>query len=85
MTAAEGGPVANAEVARRGLEVACSGKQPGAIEEVYSRTFVDHVNSMTYRGTEGARQSVGLYLELLPDLQFVVEEQVSEGDLVASR
>lgn len=76
---------ANADVARRALEVACAGKAPGAIEEVYAPTFVDHVNSMIYRGTAGARRSVALYLELFPDLEFVVEEQVSEGDRVASR
>ena len=76
---------ANADVARRALEVACAGKTPGAIEEVYAPTFVDHVDSMTYRGTAGARQSVALYLELFPDLEFVVDEQVTEGDRVASR
>jgi predicted ester cyclase len=76
---------ANAEVARRALEVACAGKAPGAIEEVYGPTFVDHVNSMTYRGTAGAHQSVAVYLELFPDLDFVVEEQVTEADRVASR
>jgi len=78
-------PAANAEVARRALEVACSGKQSGSIEEVYSPTFVDHVNSVKYRGTEGAHRSVALYLALFPDLQFRVEEQVTEGDRVASR
>ena len=76
---------ANAAVARRALEVACSGKQAGSIEEVYSPAFVDHVNSLTYHGTEGAHQSVALYLELFPDLQFRVDEQLTEGDRVASR
>ena len=75
----------NAEVARRALEVACAGRQPGAIEEAYAPTFVDHVNSMTYHGTAGAHQSVALYLELFPDLEFVVQDQVTEGDRVASR
>jgi predicted ester cyclase len=84
MTSAEN-QAASAEVARRALEVACSGKQAGAIEEVYSPRFVDHVNSMTYRGTDGAHKSVALYLELFPDLQFIVEEQVTEGNRVASR
>lgn len=73
-----------AEVARRALEVACSGELE-VIDEVYSPSFVDHVNSMEYHGTDGARQSVGLYLALFPDLQFVVDEQVVEGDRVASR
>src|SRR5215213_3188354 len=76
---------ANAETARRALEVACAGKEPGAIDEVYAETFVDHVNSMEYRGTDGARQSVALYLELFPDLEFVIDEQVTEGNRVASR
>ena len=75
----------NADVARRALEVACSGKDPDAIEEVYSPAFVDHVNSMEHFGTEGARESVALYLELFDDLEFRVEEQVIEGERVASR
>jgi predicted ester cyclase len=75
----------NTETARRALEVACAGKEPGAIDEVYAPTFVDHVNSMEYRGTDGARRSVALYLELFPDLEFVVDEQVTEGNRVASR
>ena len=75
----------NADTARRALEVACAGKQPGAIDEVYAETFVDHVNAMEYHGTDGARQSVALYLEIFPDLEFVVDEQVTEGDRVASR
>jgi predicted ester cyclase len=76
---------ANAEVARRALEVACSGKDPGAIDECYSPAFVDHVNAMEYHGTDGARRSVALYLELFPDLEFVVDEQVIEAERVASR
>ena len=40
---------------------------------------------MEYHGTDGARQSVALYRALFPDLRFVVDEQVSEGNRVASR
>ena len=43
------------------------------------------MNALQYRGHEGARRSVTLYLELFPDLRFAVDEQVSEGDRVASR
>ena len=64
--------------------MACPGNFE-TIDEVYSSKFVDHVNSMEYRGTDGARQSVALYLALFPDLQFVVDEQVTESDRVASR
>ena len=71
--------------ARRALEEVCSGKDLCGIPDVYHPDFVDHVNALEYMGHEGARRSVALYLELFPDLRFSVDEQVSEGDRVASR
>ena len=76
---------AQTETARRALEEVCSGKDLGGIPDVYHPEFVDHVNALEYRGHEGAHRSVALYLELFPDLRFVVDEQVSEDDRVASR
>jgi predicted ester cyclase len=73
------------ETARRALEEVCSGKDLGGIPDVYHDEFIDHVNALEYRGHDGARQSVALYLELFPDLRFAVEDQVSEGHRVASR
>jgi ubiquinone/menaquinone biosynthesis C-methylase UbiE/predicted ester cyclase len=73
------------ETARRALEEVCSGRDLDGIARVYHPDFVDHVNRFTYRGHDGARRSVALYLELFPDLRFEVDEQVSEGDKVASR
>jgi ubiquinone/menaquinone biosynthesis C-methylase UbiE/predicted ester cyclase len=71
--------------ARRALEEVCSGRDLEGISRVYHPDFVDHVNRLTYHGHDGARRSVALYLELFPDLSFQVEDQVSEGDKVASR
>jgi ubiquinone/menaquinone biosynthesis C-methylase UbiE/predicted ester cyclase len=71
--------------ARRALEQVCSGRDLDGIAAVYHPDFVDHVNRLTYHGHDGARRSVALYLELFPDLRFDVDEQVSEGDRVASR
>jgi predicted ester cyclase len=71
--------------ARRALEQVCSGRDLAGIPDVYHHDFVDHVNVLEYRGHEGARRSVALYLELFADLRFVVDDQVSEGDRVASR
>lgn len=79
------GQAAQTATARRALEEVCSGKNFAGIAEVYHRDFIDHVNALEYRGHEGARRSVALYLQLFPDLRFVVEDQVSEGDRVASR
>jgi SAM-dependent methyltransferase/predicted ester cyclase len=73
------------ETARMALEEVCSGRDLDGIARVYHPDFLDHVNGLEYRGHEGARRSVALYLELFPDLRFDVEEQVSEGDRVASR
>jgi predicted ester cyclase len=73
------------ETARRALEEVCSGRDLGALPNVYHPDFVDHVNALEYRGHEGARRSVALYMALFPDLRFDVEEQVSEGERVASR
>lgn len=73
------------ETARRALEEVCSGRDLGALPDVYHPDFVDHVNALEYRGHEGARRSVALYMALFPDLRFDVEEQVSEGERVATR
>src|SRR5215210_6079398 len=78
-TATESNPAATARVA---LEDVCSGRNLDGIPDVYHPDFVDHVNALEYRGHEGARRSVALYLELFPDLSFVVDEQVTEGDLL---
>jgi ubiquinone/menaquinone biosynthesis C-methylase UbiE/predicted ester cyclase len=73
------------ETARRALEEVCSGRNLDGIPRDYHPDFVDHVNRFTYRGHDGARQSVALYLTLFPDLRFDVDDQVTEGDKVASR
>src|SRR6266545_2884486 len=73
------------ETARRALEQVCSGRDLESIPRDYHPDFVDHVNRFTYLGHDGARQSVALYLALFPDLRFEVDDQVTEGDKVASR
>jgi predicted ester cyclase len=70
--------------ARHAIEEVCSGRSPEELANCYAPSFVDHVNAMEFHGHEGARKSVGLYQRLFDDLQFVVEQQVSEGDRVAT-
>jgi predicted ester cyclase len=54
---------------------------------VYSPYFHDHVNAREYHGHDGIRQSLGLYQLVFSDgdLRIHVEDQVTEGDHVASR
>jgi predicted ester cyclase len=71
--------------AKAALERVCSGKGLDSASQYYSPEFVDHVNDLTFCGLEGVRQSVQLYTKALSDLTVVVEDQVTEGDRVASR
>jgi predicted ester cyclase len=77
----------NKALARHALERVCSTADPGRAEGVYSRDFLDHVNTRDYRGHDGIRESLALYQLLFRDgdLSIRVEDQVAEGDRVVSR
>jgi SnoaL-like domain len=70
--------------ARQAIEIVCSG-DVSRMEEFYSPDFVDHVNDMTFHGYEGGRESLSFYKNLFKDYRMGVEEQVTEGNRVASR
>ena len=65
---------------RRSARAAISTRFPRSITATSSTTST----RWSTAATTGAR-SVALYLELFPDLRFSVEDQVTEGDRVASR
>jgi predicted ester cyclase len=75
------------ELARHALEQVCSGSDPSAAIGVYSQDFHDHVNAAEYRGHDGIPKSLGLYQLVFSDgdLSIHLEDQVTEGDTVASR
>jgi predicted ester cyclase len=75
------------DLARHALERVCSGSDASAAVGVYSPDFHDHVNAREYHGHDGIRESLGLYQLVFSDddLRIRVEEQVSEGERVASR
>jgi predicted ester cyclase len=75
------------QLARHALEEVCSRSDPSAAVGVYSRDFHDHVNASEYRGHDGIRKSLGLYQLVFSDgdLRIQVEDQVTEGERVASR
>lgn len=70
--------------ARQAIEIVCSGDL-SRMQEFYSPDFVDHVNDMTFHGYQGGRESLAFYKALFPDYGMGVEEQVTEGNRVASR
>jgi predicted ester cyclase len=75
------------DLARHALEQVCSGSDPSDAIGVYSPGFHDHVNAREYRGHDGIRKSLGLYQLVFSDgdLRIRVEDQVTEGQRVASR
>ncbi len=74
-------------LARHALEHVCSGSDPSAAVGVYGPDFHDHVNAAEYHGHDGIRRSLGLYQLVFSDgdMRIRVEDQVTEGDRVASR
>jgi ketosteroid isomerase-like protein len=72
------------ETVRYAIEEVCSGRRIDELAACYSPSFVDHVNGMEYRGHEGIHKSVGLYQRIFKDLSFKTEQQISEGDRVAT-
>src|SRR5580692_5417873 len=70
--------------ARQAIEIVCSG-EVSRMEEFYSPDFVDHVNDMTFHGYAGGRESLAFYATLFRRYRMSVEEQVTEGNRVASR
>ena len=73
-----------AGLARYAIEEVCSGRRPEDLERCYAPSFVDHVNGMEFHGRDGARESVALYQRVFDDLRFMVKQQVTEGDRVAT-
>jgi predicted ester cyclase len=56
-------------------------------DQILSPDFVGRPGGMgePFRGPEGARQFIGLLREGFPDIRFVADDMVAEGDLVATR
>jgi predicted ester cyclase len=73
------------DLARRALEEVCARGDFAKAEQYYSPAFRDHVNALEFRGLDGVRRSVSLYRSVLPDLEIEVEDQIVDGQRVASR
>jgi predicted ester cyclase len=70
--------------AREAIEIVCSGNVE-RIPDYYSPDFVDHVNDAVHLGHEGLFESYDLFRGIFDEFRFTVEEQVTEGNRVASR
>ena len=57
----------------------------GLIDEVYYKNYVGYNPPSEYRGPESLKQFVLANQSAFPDLKFIVEDQIAEGDKVAIR
>ena len=77
----------NKAVARRAFEEHFNTGNFDLAQEIFAADYVNHDPSLPRSGSgpEAANQAVRLYCEAFPDAQITVEDQVAEGDKVATR
>ena len=77
---------ANKAVVRRYFEEVWNAKNISLIDDLAAATYVDHdPHNPDVRGPQGLRQLTAKYQSAFPDLHFTIDEQLAEGDLVATR
>jgi steroid delta-isomerase-like uncharacterized protein len=76
----------NKRVARRFFEDAYNNGNIGLLEELLSATYVDQkAPPGTPAGPGGIAQVITMFRKAFPDLRFTIEDQIAEGDKVATR
>ena len=72
-------------LARRVFEEMWNQKNPALITEIIDARHRYHTPSGLFHGEEGYRQLYDTFSGAFPDLHFVIEEQITEGDTVVTR
>ena len=77
----------NKAAARRIAEEFFGGGKFEIADELVDKNFVGHdvASPEPIRGAEGLKQQAKGYRDAFPDLQLMIEEQIAEGDMVATR
>ena len=78
----------NKAIARRALEEIFSAQgNLDVADEIISPNYIGHdpVSPEDVRGPEGAKETAMMYRNAFPDVQLSVEDQLAEGDMVATR
>jgi steroid delta-isomerase-like uncharacterized protein len=82
----------NKAIVRRELEEIFTQGSLDAAEEIYAPTYLSHETATAVRpasedihGVEAARQIAAARREAFPDLTYTIEDQIAEGDKVATR
>lgn len=77
----------NKALVRRVFEEAWNGQNLDVFDEMDAPDYVLHDPSVPQevRGIEGIKAFASMFLGAFPDLRFVIEEQIAEGDKVLTR
>ena len=75
----------NKALFRRVLEEIFNKGNFAVVNEIYEKDFVAHIPPDEFKGPEGIKQFVSAQRNAFPDLNITIQDQVTEGDMVATR
>lgn len=77
----------NKAIVRRYLEDVFAGGDLDVIAQLFDPNYVEHdpASDEEIRGHDGVRRDLSIYQSALSDLEITVDDQVAEGDRVATR
>jgi steroid delta-isomerase-like uncharacterized protein len=77
----------NKAVVRRVFDEVLGGGDWDVVDELFTAEYHDHdpANDEDTRGRDGVKEEIGGYRAAMPDLRFTIEDQLAEGDRVATR
>ena len=76
----------NKKIVRRAFEEPWKGNL-AVVDELVASDYIGHdpANPEPLRGPEGVKEFISTYRVAFPDARIIVEQQLAEGDLVATR
>ena len=76
----------NKALVRRVYEVGMTNKDWSVIDETFAPDYVVYYPGVPpIRGLKATKQALAAFLDAFPDMQFVVEDQLAEGNKVTTR
>lgn len=73
----------NKEVARRYMEEAFNKGNLAVIPDIVANEYIHHTNFGEMKGADGLKEAVTIMRTAFPDLNYVIDSMVAEGNMVA--
>jgi len=75
----------NKSLPRRSYEEIYNQGKLEVADEIYEENFVSHTSPSDLKGIKGIKDFATMLRSAFPDLKFKIEDQIAEGDKVATR